>query len=304
MVRSSKSQMKFDRRFECEYGQIAEVSPLIRRIVANNPGPYTFKGTGTYIIGRGEVAVIDPGPDDKSHVEALLGSLKGEQITHQIVTHTHLDHSPATRYVAEQTGAKTYAFGPHGLGKIATEFKVEAGGDMDFSPDFAVKDGEIITGNGWSIECVHTPGHTSNHLCLSLIEEEALFTGDHVMGWSTTVISPPDGDMSDYILSLKKLLIRKDKIYYPTHGGAILEPQKYVRAIIIHRKLRENQILDCISKEINNIPDMVSRMYEGLDQRLIKAAQHSILSHMIDLVNRDIIHANGSVNIDAEYEKL
>ncbi|MAV88692.1 MAG: MBL fold metallo-hydrolase [Rhodospirillaceae bacterium] len=304
MVRSSKNQMEFNRNFECEYGQITQVSPLIRRIVANNPGPYTFKGTGTYVIGYGDVGVIDPGPDDQDHVNALLNSLQGEKITHQIITHTHLDHSPAARYVSEKTGAKTYAIGPHGLGKIAKEITVEAGGDMSFTPDILVKDGDIIEGNGWSLECVHTPGHTSNHLCLSLIEENSLFTGDHVMGWSTTVVSPPDGDMSDYILSLKKLLIREDKIYYPTHGGAIFEPQKYVRAIIVHRKLRENQILDCISKEINNIPDMVSAMYEGLDQRLIKAAQHSILSHIIDLVKRDIICTRGEVGIDAEYEKL
>lgn len=304
MGKKNTINIKFNRGFDCEYGVMVQVSPMVRRIVANNPGPYTFKGTGTYIIGHGKVAVIDPGPNDEEHVEALMVALDGEEITHQLVTHTHNDHSPAAKLIQARTGAKTYGFGPHGSGKYGKGFTVEAGGDTNFIPDIALLDGDVIKGDNWTINCIHTPGHTSNHLCFHLDQENALFPGDHVMGWSTTVISPPDGDMSDYMDSLRKLAERSDRIYYPTHGAPIEGPQRFVRAILVHRKMRESQILDCLDKEIYTIPFMVEHMYKNLDKRLVGAAQHSIFAHIIDLSNRGIIKPRDKITIESEYYRV
>src|SRR5271156_482508 len=199
----------FIRTFEPRYGELAQVTPLISRVVANNPGPFTFMGTGVYIVGSGrDAAVIDPGPDMAEHVEALKRALDGRRLTHILVTHTHSDHSPAAKPLKEWSGAKTYAFGPHGSGKADEGVKVEEGGDMSFVPDVRVCDGGTIEGAGFTIDCVYTPGHTSNHVCFALRDEKALFSGDHVMGWSTTVVTPPDGDMADYMASLRKLRAR------------------------------------------------------------------------------------------------
>ena len=304
MVKENKVNIKFNREFDCEYGVMVQVSPMVRRIVANNPGPFTFKGTGTYIIGHGKVGVIDPGPNDEEHVEAMMVALDGEEITHQLITHTHNDHSPAAKLVKARTGAKTYGFGPHGSGKYGKGFTVEAGGDTDFIPDIALLDGDVIKGENWTINCIHTPGHTSNHLCFHLDQENALFPGDHVMGWSTTVVSPPDGDVFEYMNSLRKLAGRSDRIYYPTHGAPIDSPQRFVRAILVHRKMRESQILDCLDKEIYTIPFMVEQMYKGLDERLIGAAQQSIFAHIIDLSNRGIIKPQDEISIDSEFYRI
>ena len=214
----------FRRDFAYDYGKLEPVAPGIRRIIARNPGPFTFRGTGTYVVGEGQVAVIDPGPDLPEHVEALLMDLAGEEVTHILVTHTHRDHSPAAAAVKEATGAPTYGFGPHAGGRRG-EAGVEEGGDWDFTPDIVVKDGDEIAGNGWRFEAVHTPGHTSNHLCFALPDQGILFSGDHVMGWSTSVIAPPDGDMASYMASLDKLLGRRDAVYWPTHGPAITETE-------------------------------------------------------------------------------
>ena len=219
------------------------MAPGIRRIVARNPSPFTFRGTGTYVVGDGEVAVIDPGPDLDEHVAALLAGLSGEQVTHILITHTHRDHSPAAAALKAATGAPTYGFGPHAGGKRGDP-AVEEGGDWDFTPDVTVHDGDAIAGAGWRFEAVHTPGHTSNHLCFALPDQGILFSGDHVMGWSTSVIAPPDGDMSAYMASLDKLLGRRDAVYWPTHGPAITEPQAHVRAFVAHRREREAGILD------------------------------------------------------------
>jgi len=304
MVKQKKTNITFNQNFKCEYGVLVQLSPMVRRIVANNPGPYTFKGTGTYIIGSGKVAVIDPGPYDKKHVAAMLKALNGEEITHQLITHTHSDHSPAAKLVKAHTGAETYGFGPHGSGKYSKGFTVEAGGDMEFIPDVPLKDGDEIKGDNWSINCIHTPGHTSNHLCFHLAEENVLFPGDHVMGWSTTVVSPPDGNMAEYMDSLRKLSRRNDRIYYPTHGAPIEDPQKFVRGIVVHRKMRESQILNCLDKEISSISLMVEHMYKGLDSRLIEAAKHSIFAHIIDLSNRGIIKTQDKISIDSEYSRI
>ncbi|HEY4125081.1 MAG TPA: MBL fold metallo-hydrolase [Rhizomicrobium sp.] len=273
----------FIREFDAKYESEVRVSPLISRVVADNPGPFTFKGTGVYIVGDKDVAVIDPGPDDASHVDALKRALGGRRVTHILVTHTHSDHSPAAKPLKEWSGAKTYAFGPHGSGKLDDGVRVEEGGDMQFAPDVRVKDGEIIQGNGFTFECVFTPGHTSNHMCYALKEENALFTGDHVMGWSTTVVTPPDGDMAQYMASVKKLIARDDAVLYPTHGAPVTNPKPFLTAYLEHRLDRERQILACIHDGLSTIPEMVARMYADVDKRLHPAASRSVLAHLIQL---------------------
>ncbi|MCB1743176.1 MAG: MBL fold metallo-hydrolase [Gammaproteobacteria bacterium] len=275
--------MPFNHDYPFEYAVVERVSPLIRRVVARNPGPFTFKGTGTFIIGEGEVAIVDPGPAIDEHVEALLEAVRNETVTHLIVTHTHNDHSPACAPVAAATGARSYGYGPHGSGALERGVQVEEGGDMAFVPDVHVRDGDIIEGRGWSLECVYTPGHTSNHMCYQLREERALFSGDHVMGWNTTIVSPPDGDMYDYMHSLRKLIAREDLRFWPTHGPAIDKPQAYVQAYLDHRLDRAEQCLVCLREGVEAIPDMVKRMYVGLDPRMHPAAARSTLATLMYL---------------------
>jgi glyoxylase-like metal-dependent hydrolase (beta-lactamase superfamily II) len=284
----------FVKEFEPHYGELVAVTPLISRVVANNPGPFTFKGTGVYIVGGKDVAVIDPGPDLGEHVAALKRALAGKRVTHILVTHCHSDHSPAAKPLKEWSGAKTYAFGPHGRERDEFEAKVEAGGDMDFMPDIRVKDGEIIQGNGFTFECVHTPGHTSNHMCFALKEEKALFTGDHVMGWSTTVVTPPDGDMAEYIASVKKLQTRDDRILYPTHGAPVSDPKPFLAAYLEHRYERERQILAAIKDGLDTIPAMVARIYAAVDKKLHPAASRSVLAHLIQLENEGRVKHEGA----------
>jgi len=290
----------FVRTFEPHYGHEVRVTPLISRIVANNPGPFTYTGTGTYVVGEGEVAVIDPGPELEEHIAALVTSLADEQVTHILVTHTHRDHSPAAKALKEATGAPTYGFGPHAGGKRG-EAGVEEGGDWDFTPDIVVRDGEAIEGGKWRFEAVHTPGHTSNHLCFALRDGGILFSGDHVMGWSTSVIAPPDGDMAAYMASLDKLLARRDAMYWPTHGPAITEPQRHVRAFVAHRREREAGIIDCLKAGIGTTDKMVERLYVGLNPSLRRAAGRSVLAHLIDLIGRDIVTADGPATVEAHF---
>lgn len=290
----------FTRDFDPVYGAVEQVSPLIRRIVAKNPSPFTFTGTGTYIVGRGRVAVIDPGPDLESHVSALKTGLKGEQVTHILITHTHSDHSPAAAPLKAATGAPIYAFGPHPTHR-------EPGGDFEESadqvlrPDVVLRHGDIIEGDGWTLEAVHTPGHTSNHICYALRQEKALFPGDHVMGWSTSVVSPPDGDMAAYMRSLKLLLARPDEVYYPTHGAPILNPKPYVEALIRHREEREEEILACVRDGIEAIPDMVARMYADVPAYLHRAAGRSVLAHLIHMAETRRIETDGPPAEDSRY---
>ena len=291
----------FRRDLEFEYGAVAAVSPLIRRVVARNPGPFTLYGTGTYIVGRGEVAVIDPGPPDEAHIEAILRATAGETITHMLVTHTHMDHSPGCRLLAEHSDAPTYGYGRHGAGKIEQGVQVEEGGDMDFAPDVRLRDGETVQGDGWSVECVYTPGHTSNHLCFALREENALFSGDHVMGWSTSVVSPPDGDMKNYMASLEKLLQRDDAVYWPTHGPSIVDPKPHVRAFVAHRREREDQIRECLAGGATRIADMVPTMYAGVDKRLHGAAARSVFAALAYMVERGEAVCEGDLAVDAAF---
>lgn len=290
----------FVRDMDFTYGEAQQVSPLIRRLVANNPGPFTFRGTGVYIIGHGEVAVIDPGPDDPNHIEALVRALDGERVTHIFVTHGHADHSPAAHPLAERTGATIYA---SALPVRATEadVRMEAGDDVSFRPDVGVKDGDRFAGAGWSIEALATPGHTSNHTAYALAEENALFPGDHIMGWSTTVISPPDGDMDDYLRSLEKVRDRNYTTLWPTHGPPIRDVRPFVQAYIDHRLAREGQIVARLEAGDTRIPEMVTVMYADVDKRLHPAACHSVLAHMVRLVKRGDAATTGAPSIASEY---
>ena len=297
-------QIPYVREIEFEYGACDRVSPLIRRVVAHNPSAFTYKGTGTYIIGEGDVAVIDPGPLLNEHVEALLRALEGETVSHILITHTHSDHSPAAKPLKALTGAPTYAFGPHGSGQKHApdgDVQVEEDGDMDFVPDVELRHGDIIEGDGWTVECVYTPGHTSNHMCFALREEKALFTGDHVMGWSTSIVSPPDGNMEDYMASLRLLLTRDDEIYWPTHGPAITDPKPFVRSFIEHREDRERQIMEQLAAGRTRIQDMVPIMYAAVDKRLYPAAARSVLAHMEHLVARGAVRTEGRPTLGSEY---
>lgn len=284
----------FIREFDAHYGVAEQVAPGLVRVLANNPSAFTFKGTGVYIIGETDVAMIDPGPDMPDHIDALKRALTGKRLTHILVTHTHSDHSPAAAPLKEWSGAKTYGFGPHGSGKAEDGIKLEAGGDMDFVPDVFVKDGDVITGNGFTFDCVFTPGHTSNHMCFAWREPGYLFTGDHVMGWSTTVVTPPDGDMAQYMASVRKLQARGDHVLWPTHGAPVREPGPFLAAYLEHRLAREAQILACIKDGLATIPDMVARMYADVDKRLHPAASRSVLAHLIQLRDEGrISEANG-----------
>jgi len=296
-------EIPFHRQLEFTYGAVDQVAPGIRRVIAENPSPFTLYGTGTYILGTGEVAVIDPGPADAAHIEALLQAVSGETITHILVTHTHMDHSPGCRLLQDLCDAKTYAYGPHGAGKLEQGVPVEEGGDMEFQPDELVRHGDVLQGGDWSVECVYTPGHTSNHMCFQLRESKALFTGDHIMGWSTSIISPPDGDMQAYLASLELLLERDDEVYWPTHGPAITEPKALVRAFIEHRREREAQIMSCISEGVELIADMVPLMYKGTPEFMYPAAARSVFAAVEYMVKRGELKTDDRVNLDARYKR-
>ena len=297
-----KVHIPFQSKDEFEYGEIHDVSPLIRRIVAYNPSKFTYLGTGTYIIGRGHVAVIDPGPRLESHISAIAESLSEETITHILVTHTHSDHSPAARPLQSICSAPIYGFRPSQseLDDEESE-RLEEDVDHSFRPDITLKDGDIVRGKGWSLQCVHTPGHMSNHMCYRLLEEMALFTGDHVMGWSTTVIIPPDGSMSDYLASLRMLLDCDDRIYYPTHGPPITQPSEFVRALIEHRLQRETQILECFHNGMSTIMGMVPVVYRDTDQSLHPAAARSLHATVIKLWEEGKVSCDGAPTLDQTY---
>jgi len=273
-------------------GRMESVDPLVRRMLAPNPSPFTFTGTQTYVVGHGEVAVIDPGPDNREHIDALLDALQGERVSAIVCTHTHRDHSPAGRALQTATGAPIVGCAPLAIEDQGP--RADAAFDFDYSPDRVLADGDKVAGRGWTLEAVATPGHTSNHICLALAENGALFTGDHVMGWSTTVVSPPDGDMADYMASLDKLRLREDRIYYPAHGPAVTNPQQLIRGMMGHRKQRERQILRQLEQGEGSIEAMVEQMYKGLDPRLHVAAGRSVLAHLLDLEGRGVVARNGA----------
>jgi glyoxylase-like metal-dependent hydrolase (beta-lactamase superfamily II) len=294
----------FDKTFDLKPGTVRDMAPGVRAIVANNPSPFTFKGTMSYIIGRGKVAILDPGPDDDAHIAALLDAVRDETVSHIFVTHTHRDHSPGVPKVKAATGAKVYAQGPHRLARplhIGETSRLDASADMDFRPDVALADGEVLRGDGWTLEAVTTPGHTANHMAFAFKEADLLFAGDHVMAWSTTIVAPPDGAMSDYMASLHKLARRTEPLYLSGHGTPVRDAQRYVQFLIRHRQGREASILHRLGKGAADIPTIVKAVYIGLDQRLIGAAALSVLAHMEDLVARGIVATDGPPSINGTY---
>ena len=294
----------FDKSFTLVPDQAAEVAPQVRAIVAANPGPFTFKGTMSYIIGRGKVAIVDPGPDDDAHIAALLDAVRGETVTHIFVTHTHRDHSPAVPKVKAATGAKVYAQGPHRLARplhIGETHRLDASADMDFRPDVALADGEVVRGGGFTVEAITTPGHTANHMSFAFKEADLIFAGDHVMGWSTTIVAPPDGAMSDYMASLHKHAQRSEPLYLSGHGMPIKQAPRFVQHLIRHRQAREGSILHRLRKGAADIPTIVKAVYIGLDPRLAGAAALSVLAHLEDMVARGEITTEGPPSIGGTY---
>jgi len=298
------SPIPFIKDFEFDYGQADRLSPLIRRVICNNPGPFTYTGSGTYLIGdeRGEIAIIDPGPMNEAHLDALIDAVGKARVSVILVTHTHRDHCGGARAFAERVGAPIRGAAAHPVrDKNLDAPALDEGADRDYAPDEILKDGDIIAGDGWTIETVATPGHLSNHLCFALKEEAALFTGDHIMGWATTVVAPPDGDMGAYLESLEKLLARDEEIYYPTHGAPILKPKPFVRAIRTHRRIRDGQILDQLKKGRTRIKDITGAIYVDIDKRLHGAAALNVYAHLIRLVKRGDVVCDGEPAIKSDY---
>ena len=294
----------FNRNFPLKPGVVEEVRPGVRRILCNNPSPFTFTGTVSYIIGRGKVAIIDPGPDDEAHAKALIDAVRGETVTHILVTHTHRDHSVNTPRIKLATGAPVYAEGQHRASRPRFESEKhnpESGADREFRPDIQVKDGEVIEGEGWRLETVATPGHTANHLAFAWPDRKFLVVGDHVMGWSTSIVAPPDGSMVDYMASLEKLAARDEDLYFSGHGPEIPDAQRYVRFLIRHRQAREASILHRLSKGEADIPTIVRAIYIGIDPRLTNAAGYSVLAHLEDLVGRGLVATDGDPVIGGTY---
>ena len=274
---------------DAPYAKLEQLEPGIARILAHNPSAFTYYGTQSYLVGEHEVAVIDPGPDLPEHLDALEQAIAGRPVAAIMCTHTHRDHSPAARPLAEATGAPIIGCAPLALQTVGP--RADASFDGDYAPDRLLQDGEEVDVDGKPILAVATPGHTSNHLCFAY--EGALFTGDHVMGWSTTVVVPPDGDMAAYMQSLDKLRQREDRIYYPAHGPAVTNPQRYVRGLIGHRMQREKQILKLVGEQARDIPDIVASAYPGLDPRLVAAAGGSVYAHLLDLERRGLVQPDG-----------
>ena len=276
---------------DAPYAVLEELEPGIARLLAPNPSAFTFTGTQTYLVGTSEVAVIDPGPDLPEHVEAIAEAIGGRPVAAILCTHTHRDHSPAAAPLAQRTGAAIVGCAPLALEAVGP--RADAAFDGDYRPDRVLEDGEAIAVDGRAITAVATPGHTSNHLCFALEGSGALFTGDHVMGWSTTVVVPPDGDMADYMCSLEKLRQRDDRILYPAHGPAVTNPQQYVRGLIGHRMQREKQVLGIVGEAPSASPEIVAAAYPGLDPRLTAAAGGSVLAHLLDLERRGLVVQEG-----------
>ena len=273
-----------------------QVEPLVMRVLAPNPSPYTFTGTQTYVVGQEDgpdCAVIDPGPDDPAHLDAIESTIENRVVRAIMCTHTHRDHSPGAAPLAQRTGAPVVGCAPLVL---KTELpRADEAFDTTYEPDRVLEDGEQMRGTGWTLTAVATPGHTSNHLCFALEESGALFTGDHVMGWSTSVVIPPDGDMGDYMASLEKLMAREDTVYHSAHGPAIEKPRQLVRGMIGHRRQRENQIVRLMGERARPVSEFIPEMYKGLDERLIPAAEMSVTAHLIDLEKRGLAAKEGAI---------
>jgi len=298
------SSPSFRTEFDPAHGRIVEVAPGIQRLTAPNESPFTFRGTNTYILGNEQVAVIDPGPSIDSHFDLLTQALKGRRVSHIIVTHTHMDHSPLAAPLKEMTGAPVFAEGIHRDSRelhLGETNSLDAAGDRDFTPDHELGDGEIIEGQDWKLETILTPGHTKNHACFALRESNMLFSGDHVMAWSTSIVAPPDGSMRDYMNSLAKMMERRETVYLPGHGGRLEKAPEFVRALRTHRKMRETAVLSRIRAGDRNIPEIVKIIYRDTDPRLHGAAGLSVFAHIEDLVEQGRIICEGPPSLDGNY---
>jgi len=295
---------EFNLDFKPAHGEAVSVADGVQRITVNNPGPFTFHGTNTYIVGRRSVAVIDPGPEDEAHFHALMAALDGREVTHIAVSHTHRDHSPLARRLKAETGAIIVAEGPHRAARPLHEGETNPfaeSSDMEFVPDIALADGARVEGDGWSLTAVATPGHTANHIAFALDGSGVLFSADHVMAWATSIVAPPDGAMADYMASLDKLLLRDDRLYLPGHGGPVREPGAFVRALKAHRKMRERAVLERLRAGDRKIPDMVKVIYASTDPRLHGAAALSLLAHIEDLIEQGRVETDGPPSLFGEY---
>jgi len=293
----------FDRQFEPRQGVAVEVAPGVRRVTASNSGPYTFHGTNSYIIGRGTVAVIDPGPADPDHLEALLAATRGEAISHVLLTHTHRDHSDGVEALVAATGA-TKAGQAHRPARDlhpGESNALDAASDTAFRPDLPLSAGDIVSGGTWQLEAVATPGHTANHLAFALAGSDILFTGDHVMAWSTSIVAPPDGSMAEYMASLTRLLGRKETRYLPGHGGPVVNGHGFVRSLVAHRRMRETAILDRLARGDRTIAEVVAALYRDTPPALHGAAGLSVFAHIEDAVARGLVIAEGAPRLESRY---
>jgi len=294
----------FNRDFEPAYGAAVPVAQDVQRLTVNNPSPFTFHGTNSYIVGKDSVAVIDPGPADEAHFQALMAALDGREVTHIFVSHTHRDHSPLAARLREATGALTVAEGPHRAARPlhAGELNPFAeSSDTDFVPDVTLADGEGISGDGWTLKALHTPGHTANHAAFAMEGRGIVFSADHVMAWATTIVAPPDGAMSDYMASLDKLLKRDDRLFLPGHGGPVTEPNAFMRGLRAHRRMREKAVLARIKAGDRSIADMVKIIYRSTDVRLHGAAALSVLAHIEDLIEKGEVQTDGPPSLGGVY---
>lgn len=298
------AEICFDRDFDPQTGTAVALGDRVRRVTAPNANPFTFRGTNSYIVGHGHVAIIDPGPDDAAHIDALLAATAGETIDAILVTHTHRDHSAGAQRLKSASGAAIHAGGPHRFARPprpGEDATLEAGPDRAFLPDHELYDGEVVSGDGWSLTAIATPGHAANHLAFALDGSNMLFSGDHVMGWSTTVVAPPDGSMADYLCSLDILATRPETIYLPGHGAPIADAPGFVRALKAHRKLREAAILSRIERGDRSVAEIVAVIYRETPAALHGAAALSVLAHIEDLVARGRVQVLEGSGLTATY---
>lgn len=296
--------LKFDTQFDPAYGEAVTIADDIQRITVNNASAFTGFGTNSYIVGTKILAVIDPGPEDEAHYQTLIKTIAGRPVSHIFVSHTHRDHSPLAARLKAETGAITVAQGPHASARLLFAGENNAfddSSDTEFMPDICAQDGEVFTSADWSIEVLHTPGHTANHACFALTDRGILFSADHVMAWATTIVAPPDGSMRAYMASLDKLSKRKDTLYLPGHGAQISTPHRFLRGLRTHRKMRERAVLERVIQGDTTIPEMVAAIYRDTDKRLHKAAGLSVFAHLEDLVSRGLVITNGDPMPDSHY---
>ncbi|MBW9091026.1 MBL fold metallo-hydrolase [Rhizobium wenxiniae] len=297
----------FDMEFSPAYGHAVPVADGVLRLTVNNPSPFTFHGTNSYIIGQSTLAIIDPGPENEAHFDALMKAIDGRAVSHIFVSHTHRDHSPLARRLKDATGALTVAEGPHRASRVLHEGEINPfseSADTDFVPDIAIADGGVIEGDGWSLSAIHTPGHTANHSAFALDGTGIVFSADHVMAWATTIVAPPDGSMADFMTSIEKLLARKDRVYFPGHGGPVREPASFLRGLRTHRRMRERAVMERIIAGDRLITDMVKTIYAKTDPRLHGAAALSVLAHIEDLLEKGRVETDGPPSLHGLYRPV